>query len=247
MAHIGKDALNSKKDWWIEIDFTQTHEVYQVILKRRGDALKSYKDRTNPTIWIQYQDPDDNKWKWYPHNNGVASTGETPDTDPEAETKINLIPFKARGVAIWFPYNKQQPVVAARCDVLVSKPEPEGAEPPAEAKRALMDLGSSYELRSWANYWSWKNPRLDAEYGAMNNQKDRDDKNPYWVEIDFQQPATVYQVITKKRGDNNKATYGAPWLEHLANQQIQHIKVQYKDVDDGKWKFYKNGKILSTG
>ena len=54
MAHIGKDALNSKKDWWIEIDFAQTHEVYQVILKRRGDALKSYKDRTNPTIWIQY-------------------------------------------------------------------------------------------------------------------------------------------------------------------------------------------------
>lgn len=28
--------------------------------------------------------------------------------------------------------------------------------------------------------------------------------------------------------------------------QVQHIKVQYKDVETGKWKFYKDGKVLST-
>ena len=28
--------------------------------------------------------------------------------------------------------------------------------------------------------------------------------------------------------------------------QVQHIKVQYKDVETGEWKFYKDGKVLST-
>lgn len=108
MAAMSEADINNKKDFWIEIDFTQVHQVYQVILKKRNKDMNPA-DNVNPTIWIQYQDPADNRWRWYAHNNGVLKTGETADTDPEFETKINLIPFSAKGVVIWFPYNKDHP------------------------------------------------------------------------------------------------------------------------------------------
>jgi hypothetical protein len=56
--------------------------------------------------------------------------------------------------------------------VVVSKPEPEGPEPPADAKKALMEMGASYKLRSWNNDLNWKEPRLDATYGALNSKED---------------------------------------------------------------------------
>jgi hypothetical protein len=72
--------------------------------------------------------------------------------------------------------------------VVVSKPEPEGPEPPADAKKALMDMGASFKVSSTVKEWwvGWKNPRLDAKYGAANSYEDRKDKKPFWVEIDFQ-------------------------------------------------------------
>ena len=48
--------------------------------------------------------------------------------------------------------------------MVVSKPEPEGPEPPADAKKALMDMGASFKVSSTVKEWwvGWKNPRLDG-------------------------------------------------------------------------------------
>jgi hypothetical protein len=40
-AHIGAEDQKNEKDYWIELDFTKPSEVYQVILKRRADAISS--------------------------------------------------------------------------------------------------------------------------------------------------------------------------------------------------------------
>jgi hypothetical protein len=53
MAAMSEADINNKKDFWIEIDFTQVHQVYQVILKKRNKDMNPA-DNVNPTIWIQY-------------------------------------------------------------------------------------------------------------------------------------------------------------------------------------------------
>lgn len=160
-AHISAASHNSKKDYWVEIDFLQTHEVYQVVLKKRHKNT-GYTSRIIPKIWLQYKDPEDSKWKWYPHNNGIIDTGMTPEMDSEFEMKFNVIPFNALGVAIWAPFSPSNSHASLRADVVVSRPAPEGADPPADAKMALMEMGASYQVSSFANPWVWKEPRLDA-------------------------------------------------------------------------------------
>ena len=116
----------------------------------------------------------------------------TPEMDSEFEIKLNVIPFNALGVAIWAPFSPSNSHASLRADVVVSRPEPEGEDPPADAKLALMEMGASYQLSSFANHWNWKEPKLDALYGALNSEADAKSKKPYWVEIDFQAPSTVY-------------------------------------------------------
>jgi hypothetical protein len=72
--------------------------------------------------------------------------------------------------------------------------------PPAEAKKAMLDLGATFKVMSSWDY-NWRNPRLDGRFGAHISKADGNAKKPYWIEVDFLQDATVYAVVLKRRGD----------------------------------------------
>ena len=89
---------------------------------------------------------DSDTWVYY-KDGEVLSTGETADTDKDAETQVNLEPFRAKSVAVWFI--SSDPWIGARCDFIISPEKKDAApEPPAETSRAMMDLGYKYVTSS---------------------------------------------------------------------------------------------------
>lgn len=98
-AHISRADGTAKKPYWIEVDFLQDATVYGVVMKRRGDTMK-YKARVNSQIKVQYLPVDSDTWVYY-KDGEVLSTGETTETDKDAETQVNLEPFRAKSVAVW--------------------------------------------------------------------------------------------------------------------------------------------------
>lgn len=143
-AHISKADGNAKKPYWIEVDFLQDATVYAVVLKRRGDG--AVKERVNSQIKVQYLPVDSSDWVYY-KDGEVLPTGETKDTETDAETQINLEPFRAKSVAVWIMSSQQW--IGARADFIISPEKKEAApEPPAETSRAMADLGYKYVTSS---------------------------------------------------------------------------------------------------
>ena len=236
-AHISKADGNAKKPYWIEVDFLQDATVYAVVLKRRGDG--AVKERVNSQIKVQYLPVDSSDWVYY-KDGEVLPTGETKDTETDAETQINLEPFRAKSVAVWIMSSQQW--IGARADFIISPEKKEAApEPPAETSRAMVDLGYKYVTSSQWNA-AWSNPRLDSTTAAHVSKADGAASKDFWIETDFDKAHDVYQVILKRRAD----TMSSAVLKYRTNH---HIKVQYKDPDTKKWVWYQGdaNNLLPTG
>jgi hypothetical protein len=79
-AHISREEMNGKEDYWMEEKFANPSEVYQVILKRRPDSMRMKgQNRINTQIKVQYKDPKTEKWGYY-EDGALLPTGETEDT-----------------------------------------------------------------------------------------------------------------------------------------------------------------------
>ena len=144
-AHIQSEQGMKREDYWIETDFDKPLDVYAVILKRRADSTptNSVGKELNSHIYVQYKDPSSGQWVWYQgKKENYLPTGAQVSDEAEKELKINLEPFKATAVAVWFR-SQNYIMIAARMDVLVEPPA-KAPEPPAEAKKAILDMGATF-------------------------------------------------------------------------------------------------------
>ena len=114
----------NKEDYWIETDFDKPLDVYAVILKRRADATPTNwaAKELNSHIYVEYKHPDTGKWVWYQGTReNYLPTGAQMSDEADKELKINLEPFKATSVAVWFR-SQNYIWISARMDVLVEPP-----------------------------------------------------------------------------------------------------------------------------
>jgi len=108
---------------------------------------------------------------------------------------------------VWFP-SVADPNVAGRVDFLVPDTREKhlkesNPDPPASAKKAIIDLGATTtQLSSWSKPWAL--PRLDSTTGFHMGSADCKAHKDFWIEAKFAQSSDVYQVILKRRADNDK-------------------------------------------
>ena len=67
-------------------------------------------------------------------------------------------------------------------------------------------------------------------------------KKDFWIETKFAQSSEVYQVILKRRADNDREPNHTNLK--MGGRIIDSIKVEYFDQDE--WKSYKDGALLPT-
>lgn len=137
--HMGKQDCKDHKDFWIEIDLKKPSQVSQIILKRRADndlpelqknANYAMSERLIEMIKIEFNSGNE---KWVQYKDGaLIPTGQSKEDKAEVERIMDLEPFVAVGVKIWFPAEHSKTkfnegYIGGRIDILAAEEEDNNA------------------------------------------------------------------------------------------------------------------------
>lgn len=232
--HLGHKEVKTHADFWVMIDLAKETEVTQVLLKKRPDYFKhpewKLTERVIHNVKVEYFDGKN----WVQYKDGaLLATGQTRADEAEKIREINLIPFNATKVKVWFPRSERNNQWCdGRLDLVVTAEEE--AKNITGHKLAIADFGAMTEQSSTLDvkHEDGKNVRLDSTTGFANA---KDDEKDFTITVDLKTDKDVHRItkmILQKSADAKDESL------------IEAFTLQY--YDGSKWLDYKNGNITFT-